>query len=314
MKFDLEVISMVGLFQSETFFSFVQSTSCFEAFIFGNRERCSIQGYIQQDGGPLKRFLSRRAIVNAGPFLADDITDEEVSELLSRCISGLKKKAIYIETRNFRDYSAYRSLFEKAGFAYEPHYDFIVDTKDVETVDANMGKSRKRDVKASLKNGATVVDDPTLEEVEAFYGVLKELYETKVKTPLFPLAFFQKLYQTSFCKYILVRYEDEIVGGTVCVYDEETVYEWFACGRDGVYKNVYPSTVATYYGIMFAAESGRKRFDMMGAGAPGDGGYGVRDFKAKFGGELVEFGRFRYVADKPLYALGMLAVRLMKKL
>ena len=52
---------------------------------------------------------------------------------------------------------------------------------------------------------------------------------------------------------------------------------------------------------------------MMGAGAPGDGGYGVRDFKAKFGGELVEYGRFRYVANKPLYTLGKWAVNLMKK-
>lgn len=32
---------------------------------------------------------------------------------------------------------------------------------------------------------------------------------------------------------------------------------------------------------------------MMGAGVPNDGGYGVRDFKAKFGGELVEYGRFK---------------------
>ena len=98
------------------------------------------------------------------------------------------------------------------------------------------------------------------------------------------------------------------------MFDDETVYEWFACGKDGVYKNVYPSTVATYFGILFTAQSGRKQFDMMGAGAPGDGGYGVRDFKAKFGGQLVEYGRFRYVANKPLYALGKMAVKLMKKL
>ena len=81
-----------------------------------------------------------------------------------------------------------------------------------------------------------------------------------------------------------------------------------------MYKSVYPSTVATYYGIQFAAENAFQRFDMMGAGAPGDGGYGVRDFKSKFGGELVEYGRFRFVADKLLYSLGKWGVKLMKKL
>jgi lipid II:glycine glycyltransferase (peptidoglycan interpeptide bridge formation enzyme) len=308
---------MIDLFQSESYFRFLSETGWFQPFRFSvsHEGDCGIlQGYIQGDGGLVKHFLSRRAIVNGGPYWREDSTPEEKLELLQKTIYGLKHRVIYLETRNFRDYSDDRPLFEKAGFEYEPHYDFIVDTSSEEVVETNMGKSRKRDVKTSLKNGATIIDNPTLEDVRAFYEILKDLYKTRVKTPLFPLSFFEKLYQTSFSKFILVSYNQEIVGGTVCVFDDETVYEWFACGKDGVYKNVYPSTVATYYGILFSAQSGRKRFDMMGAGAPGDGGYGVRDFKAKFGGQLVEYGRFRYVANKPLYALGKMAVKLMKKL
>lgn len=309
---------MKALFQSEEYYRFLSRTGLFRPFRFAvsrsGREVGLFQGYIQEDGGTIKRYLSRRAIVNGGPYWTEDATSQEKSLLLMQATDGIKKAAIYLETRNFKDYSTDRSLFEKAGFQYEPHYDFIVDTSSEEVVEMNMGRSRKRDVKTSLKNGASVIDNPTLEEVRAFYKILKDLYKTRVKTPLFPLSFFEKLYQTSFSKFILVSYNQEIVGGTVCVFDDETVYEWFACGKDGVYKNVFPSTVATYYGILFAAQSGRKKFDMMGAGAPGDGGYGVRDFKAKFGGQLVEFGRFRYVANKPLYALGKMAVKLMKKL
>ena len=308
---------MIDLFQSEPYERFLSETGLLHPFRFSvSREgECGIlQGYVQGDGGLVKRFLSRRAIVNGGPYWREDATPEEKLELLRKAIDGLRHRVIYLETRNFKDYSVDRPLFEQAGFQYEPHYDFIVDTSSEEVVEMNMGKSRKRDVKTSLKNGATVVDNPTLEEVRAFYEILQDLYKTRVKTPLFPFSFFEQLCQTSFSKFILVSYNQEIVGGTVCVFDDETVYEWFACGKDGVYKNVYPSTVATYYGIQFAAQSGRKKFDMMGAGAPGDGGYGVRDFKAKFGGQLVEYGRFRYVANKPLYALGKMAVKLMKKL
>ena len=308
---------MEALFQSDAYYSFLEGTDLFEPFRYevsrNGKTVGRIQGYIQSDGGTLKRFFSRRAIVNAGPSFAEDIHEDEICALLKQCIDGLRGRAIYIETRNFKDFSAYRTCFEKAGFFYEPHYDFIVDTSNVEALEERMGKSRKRDVKTSLKNGATVVEEPLWEEVAAFYDVLDHLYKTRVKTPLFPLSFFEKLYHTSFSKFILVRFEGEIVGGTVCVYDNETVYEWFACGRDGVYKNVYPSTVATYHGIRFAADNGFKCFDMMGAGAPGDGGYGVRDFKAKFGGELVEYGRFRYVANKPMYSLGKWVVKLMKK-
>lgn len=308
---------MEELFQSDAYYSFLEGCNLFEPFRYEVSRNGSpvgrIQGYIQSDGGVLKRFFSRRAIVNAGPFFADDIQDEEIRNLLEQCIDGLRGRTIYIETRNFRDYSKFRSSFEKVGFVYEPHYDFIVDTSDPEAMEERMGKSRKRDVKTSLKNGASVVDNPSWGEVAAFYNVLENLYKTRVKTPLFPLSFFDKLYNTSFSRFILVRFGDEIVGGTVCVFDDETVYEWFACGQDGVYKNVFPSTIATYHGIRFAADNGFKRFDMMGAGAPGDGGYGVRDFKAKFGGELVEYGRFRYVANKPLFTIGKWAVKLLKK-
>lgn len=308
---------MRNLFQSVEYHVFLQETGFLEPFRYSiirdSEEVAIIQGYLQKDGGRLKRFFSRRAIVNGGPYIADDATVQDVKALLAKCEDSLHKQAIYIETRNFRDYSKYRELFESCGFVYEPHYDFIVDTDSLEIAEANLGKSRKRDIRTSLRDGADVVEDPNEVQIRAFYAILKNLYENKIGTPLFPFDFFLKLYHSGFSKFLLVRYKDEIIGGTVCVYDDETVYEWFACGKDGLYKNVFPSTLATWSGIRFAAESGRKRFDMMGAGAPGDGGYGVRDFKAKFGGELVEYGRFKYVCKPVLYAIGKLGVAILKK-
>lgn len=272
-----------------------------------------IQGYIQRDGGRIKQFFSRRAIINGGPYFAEDITEEEVKTLLSECRNGLKNKAIYIETRNFNDYSRFRSLFEDCGFMFEPHYDFIIDTESIEVAEDHLGKSRRRDIKTSLRDGAVIIDNPTTEQIEAFYGLLSTLYATKVKTPLFPFVFFDKLSEEPFSRFLLVEYQGEIIGGTVCVYDDNTMYEWFACGNDGAYKSIFPSTLATWAGIKFAAESGQLHFDMMGAGAPGDGGYGVREFKAKFGGELVEYGRFKYICNKPLYTFGEIGVSLLRR-
>ena len=308
---------MYSIFQSEGYLQFLAKTGTLEPFHVSvyreKREVGVIQGYIQKDGGLIKRFLSRRAIINGGPCLAEDITEEEVQTLIDECKKELKGTAIYIETRNFRDYSKYRSVFETCGFIYEPHYDFIIDTESLTVAEENLGKSRKRDIRTSLRDGASVVENPTQAQIEAFYRILSGLYTTKVKTPLFPISFFIKLSQESFSKFLLVEYKGEIIGGTVCIFDEETVYEWFACGMDGVYKSVFPSTLATWSGIKFAAESGHKCFDMMGAGTPGDGGYGVREFKAKFGGEMVEYGRFKFICNKPLYAIGKLGVKLMKR-
>ena len=307
---------MSSLFQSISFYNYLLSTGTLEPFMYevkrGEEAIGRIQGYIQKDGGKLKQFFTRRAIVNGGPALTEDITEEEVERLLKTCTKELNGKAIYLETRNFHDYSQWRPVFERCGFRYEPHYDFIVDTSNLEVVEENLGKSRKRDIRTSLRDGASIINSPTHEQIVEFYSILKDLYISRVKTPLFPIDFFLKLSQTDFSKFLLVQYQGEIIGGTVCVFDDDTVYEWFACGKDGVYKGIFPSTLATWSGIKFAAESGRKRFDMMGAGAPGDNGYGVRDFKAKFGGELVEYGRFKYILNKPLYHIGTLGVKLMK--
>lgn len=234
---------------------------------------------------------------------------------------------IYIETRNFNDYSRWKEVFKNAGFSYQPHLNFHVDTSSVEIVEANLGKSRKRDIRTTVREGVVIkelksegVNELEREQmVHEYYQILKNLYETKVKTPLFPESFFQALAKHPDGRFLLVALPKEngtteIIGGTVCVAQEgKCLYEWFVCGRDGEWKSIFPSSYATYAGIRFAAEHGMPRFDMMGAGTP-DEAYGVRDFKARFGGKEVEHGRFLCITKPLLYRLGVLGVKILKKL
>lgn len=308
---------MTNWFQTNECFEFYSSLSFLEPFKYeikqGDEVKGRIVGYIQKDGSKIMQFFSRRAIINGGPMLAEDISNEEIQTLLSICKTSLKNKVIYVESRNFIDYSRHKELFQDCGWFYEPHYNFHIDTSSSEIVETHLGRSRKRDIRTSLRAGATFGEAESIDEVKKLYLILERLYTKKIKTPLFPWEFFEKLYYASWGKIFVVRFEGRIVGGTVCVCGKETVYEWFACGEDGLTKNVFPSTLATYSGIKYAEENGAKRFDMMGAGAPDDGGYGVRDFKAKFGGEMVEHGRFRCILNKPLFFIGKLGVTLIKK-
>lgn len=306
-------------FQTEEAYRFFDSLSFLRAFAFGVENEGKLKGvvvgYIQKDGGRLKRFFSRRAIITGGPLLADDISDDELRRLFKTLKDRLKRKAIYIETRNLNDYRRWGHVFEESGFGYEPHYDILIDTSSMDTVNEHLGKSRKRDIRVSLRDGATLVTQPTNEQVMDYYSILDELYKSKVKTPLFPLGFFEKLRQLPNSAFLLVEYDGKIVGGTVCVgLQGKALYEMYACGQDGVHKTIFPSELATFGGIQYAAEHGFPCFDMMGAGSPDDGGYGVRDFKLKFGGELVEFGRNIHVCNRLFYNIGKLGVKIMKKL
>lgn len=246
---------------------------------------------------------------------------------------------IYIETRNFNDYSKWKDAFAAAEFDYMPHLNFHVDPAT-----NNLSDNRCRQIRRACEAGATtmIIDkmsaveplndeaqireqptqtlpkgkadmDVTEAEIKEWYEILRELYRTKVKTPLWPVEFFLEAYRQGMGKFLLVKHEGNVIGGNMVVTDGKTVYEWFECGMNAEYKEQYPSVMATWAGIQWAKENGCARYDMMGAGEPGVP-YGVRDFKSEFGGEMVEHGRFLCVNKPMLYRIGALAVRILRKL
>lgn len=273
-----------------------------------------IVGYVTKEKNALKQFVTRRAIIIGGPLLAEDITEEELKGLLQTTTDLLRKDAIYIETRNFHDYSPWRPAFEQCGWKYEEHLNFQVDCSSLAAVHTAMSESRLRQVKKAFKNGVRIEEAGSVAEVHTYFGILQRLYKTKVKTPLFPFEFFQTFFEKGLGKYLLVKKDEEIIGGIMCpILDHRIIYEWFVCGKDTEYKNLYPSVIATYAAIQYASENHIAMFDFMGAGKPGDR-YGVRDFKEPFGGQLVEFGRNHYICHPVLYTIGRIGVKVLKML
>ena len=306
-------------FQTKEAYVFFEDLSFLEAFAIAvesdGQLKGLIAGYIQKDGGKIKQFFSRRAIVVGGPLLSDEITDEELAFLLSALKKKLHRKAIFIETRNFNDYSRWRSVFEQSGFGYEPHYDVQVDTSSMELVNSKLDRNRRRNIKKALDNGVVIDEKPNAEDLKQLYSMLEELYTTKVKTPLFPFEFFEKLRKIPSSRFFLAKNaEGQLLGGLIYVeLEHRAVYAWLACGDDYNYKSLSPSVMVNYAGVSYAAREGVPLFDFMGAGKPDDGGYGVRDFKLKFGGDLVEYGRYVHVCNRMLFSIGKMAVRIMKK-
>ena len=277
-------------------------------------------GYVTKAKNAIRQYFTRRAIVIGGPCLADDCTAEEVETLLcafkSTLLSGMGQAGspIYIETRNFNDYSRWKGAFGKAGFEYKRHLNFHVDCTDKGKMWERLSENRKRQIRKVTNERVRELRNEGVSEqdVREWYEILSELYRKKVKTPLWPVEFFIEAYRKGIGQFMLVRHEGKVIGGSMVVRDEKTVYEWFECGLNAEYKELYPSVMATYAGIEYAAGHGYTRYDMMGAGKPGVP-YGVRDFKAEFGGEMVEQGRFLCICHPFLYKLGVLGVKILRK-
>lgn len=306
-----------SFFQSPQCYEFYASLSFMQPFVFAVSEddvlKGLVCGYIIADGGMIKRYFSRRAIIPGGLLLAEDISDYALTLLLNHTKKELKHKAIYIEIRNYKDYSIFKSVFELVGFAYQPHLNFHLNSSYYELAFKNLNRNKRRYIRLSKDEGAEWALSENEDEVKSFYDILKALYTEKVGLPLFPLEFFVNLSKITESKFILVKYNNKIIGGGVYVIlKNKAIYEWFICGEDKKYKNVYPSILATWGGIEYATQNNLPLFDFMGAGKP-DIEYGVRQFKSEFGGELVEHGRYLFVAAPLLYKLGKKMVSIIQK-
>ena len=313
----------------------------------GSRLVGVIVGYITRERNAIKQFFTRRAIIIGGSLQDEHISDEALSALLSavknlpilnpslkgRTLDTTKQSPfpsgegrgeaytalpsgragvglpIYIETRNFHDYSPWKEVFETCGFLYQPHYDIHVHCNAAHT----MSEQRIRQVKKALKNGVEIVEASSEQEIRDWYRILQQLYQEKVRTPLFSEEFFLQFYRNGVGKYLLVKHQGKVIGGMMCpILKGKAIYEWFVCGMDEEYREQYPSVMATYAAIEYAKTNALPLFDFMGAGKP-DIPYGVRDFKMEFGGELVEHGRFLCVRKPLLYKIGEFGVSLLKR-
>ena len=266
-----------------------------------------IVGYTTQEKNPIKQRFTCRSIVIGGPLLDECISDNALSNLLL-ALKHITKDSIYIETRNFKDYSNDKSVFESSGFQYQPHLNIQVTCDETHT----MSEQRIRQVKKALKNGAEIVEASTEQEIRDWYEILYKLYCEKVRTPLFSVEFFLQFYRNGVGKYLLVKYQGKVIGGMMCpILNNKAIYEWYVCGLDEEYRELYPSVMATYAAIEYAKAKGLPLFDFMGAGKPTVPD-GVRDFKMEFGGQLVEHGRFLCVRKSLLYWRGKMGVKVLK--
>lgn len=309
-----------SVFQSPECYDFFESSGYFNPFVIAYRDDVNgrllalISGTIQCNGNAVMRFFSRRAIVYGGPLMADNATASVLHTLLNELKSHLSGRAIYLEVRNFLDYSEYSDAFMSAGFSFLPYLGYIIDTSS-DDVFSRIQRRKREQISSALRRGVSVCDNPSAADVEAFYRILCHLHRYKTKTPVPPLSFFLSLAGSSVGRVILMKSADGTVisGSAVMFLPGGTLYHFYVAGDDLSFKSLFPSTMAHWSIIKYSVEHKIPHCDLMGAGLPG-----VHDnliaFKCKWGGAITTAGRFLCPLDKLQYNLGRFAVSIFRKL
>jgi len=184
----------------------------------------------------------------------------------------------------------------KNGFKYEDHLNIIVDLSQPEDILWQQIHSKRRnEIRKAEKNGVKVkrLSDEYLVES---YSIIKEVYE-RAKLPLPSILFFENALRNS-NKYIgMVIYgaclDDDLIGIMITLQYKNIVYDLYA-GSKSKYYNKNPNDILPWEVFKQCKNAGITMFDFGGAGKPYVP-YGVRDYKMKFGGKLVNYGRFTLV-------------------
>ena len=82
------------------------------------------------------------------------------------------------------------------------------------------------------------------------------------------------------------------VFGTNCRFKDK-IFDWYA-GSKAEHYDKYPNDILPWEVLKYGHHAGYRIFDFGGAGKPGVQ-YGVRDYKLKFGGKVVNYGRLIYI-------------------
>lgn len=262
----------------------------------------------------VKGFFSRRGIIFGGPLIME-ATKRELKFFLHKLCDQLKNKVIYVETRNYFDYSLYKKAFNESKWELKPYLNVqtIINNIDKEKVINFFRPSRRREIRQSYNHGASYKTCTSSEEILEVYKILNDLYKEKVKLPIPAAEFFLNLFKYNIITAFIVEHQGQIIGGAFCpLLPGKAIYTYYYCGLRDYHKKIFPAHMAVLAVIEYAAENNIPIVDFMGAGEPNID-YGVRNYKLGFGGDLLEHGRFIRIFNPALFKIGEIGVNILKR-
>ncbi|TGC11557.1 lipid II:glycine glycyltransferase FemX [Methanolobus halotolerans] len=259
--------------------------------------------------GILSSFSSR-AILQGGPLFPDSDKGREAARILMEHYDKLVgSKIVYTQIRNMWDTETSRQMLGLIDYEYEQHLDFLIDLdRSEKEIWSNIQKSRRKGINRAEKNGIEIKKVASRKELLSCYDLVLDTYK-RFKVPIADISLFEaaweELASTDLADFFIALKDDEPVGTRITLNYKDMVYDWYAGSKPGV---DYVDEALVWH-ILKENAGKYKVFDFGGAGHP-DKPYGVREFKRRFGGKMVNFGRYEKVHSQFKKILAMNAYKI----
>ena len=267
--------------------------------------------------GVLGNFTSRSVLMGSPLVINNDAT---IGVQLVNCYEQhVSNRVIYSQVRNLYEMKWLHTVFDQLNYKYEEHLDILVDLqKDSEELWSDMQSNGRGRIRKAEKFGLVVKPIDNDFEKDKAYEILQEVYR-RAGLPLASKILFDSainyLIPSGNLIYFGVYSENTLVGVRMVLVCGKRAYDWYG-GSFSAYYKLNPNDIIPWKVFCFLKEQGVDQYDWGGAGHPHKP-YGVRDYKKKFGGTLVNYGRYEKV-HKPLLMqigkIGFWVFKLVKKI
>jgi lipid II:glycine glycyltransferase (peptidoglycan interpeptide bridge formation enzyme) len=228
----------------------------------------------------------------------------------------VNRRVLFTELRNLADMGELGPVLAESGFEFQEHLNFLIDLgRPLEEIWGDIRPNARRNIRKAMRSEVVVRQARSLKDIDAAYEILREAYG-RIRVPLPPRSLFRATFELlappGMVRVLLAEVEGVMIGALMLLLYKGVVVYWYT-GSLRQYSALRPADLLVWRSLELGQESGFRTFDFGGGGSP-ETHYGVRDFKAKFGGDLVNFGRNTLIHAPARYKLVQAGYRARRRL
>jgi serine/alanine adding enzyme len=310
-----------NIFQTPEMFDVYKKTKNIEPVLIAVEDNIGdlvgiLVAVIQKEHSGLLGNFSARSIIDGGPLVKDNSVNV-LDFILKEYIKKIEDKAIYSLFRNFWKWSeSERLIFHGNGFKFQDHLNILIDLREPEDIlISKMHSGRRKNIRRAEKIPLQFTETDNKDDFYCCLSLIEQTYK-RVNLPCPDRSLFlnakEILASQDKAKFFLAKFENKIINCRFELCFKDIIYDWYA-GSDDNYLDKYPNDFLPWKIFQWAKMNNYNTFDFGGAGKPNKP-YGVRDYKLKFGGELINYGRFELVHKKLLMQTGKIGLALFNKM
>ena len=217
---------------------------------------------------------------------------EEIFQMMLKAITLKFRRhlCLYVEVSDVHPKMFGYRIFRQCHY-FPVHWQEVHNSLHTKNPQEYLSKRTRQRIKKARAQGVETRAVKSIDEVYAFYKLLKGFYRTKLRRLIPPERQFMELSRYEKAQILITLYHGKIIGGSACVYSEGNAYLWYLASKRKSHPALHPNTMTIWYAIKYAYEHHYSHIFFMDVGLPFKKNP-FMDFILKFGGKPV--ARYRW--------------------